>query len=155
MRELTLGLIALFTTYVIVIVLLLIHMHIVVLEHSFIFNWVMIFVSIASALSIPFVYAAIQRRRKINMIRNFWKEQKRLVQNNDDVDIDEILNDLITIREYVRSIYNAFDFIQYTQRIRYIKQLSQKSKDQKLILEYTVSMLDGFIAKKIRLFEIN
>ena len=119
-------------------------------------NGIMVLISLSSAISIPYVYTVFQRYRKMNIIKEIWNEKIRLIENEDETELKEFIREFTDINDYVKEVYSAWDYLEYTQRIRYIKQITRNERiDQKIVFRYIVETLKEFSKKRINLFAIN
>ncbi len=97
-------------------------------------SWIMVSISISSALSIPFVYDHIKQNRKKNNAKKFIKKHRDSIDHirKNDTDLEMILNqiveDLENIEPYIREAYNEFDYTAYIRKISFIKKSRNKNK---------------------------
>ena len=117
------------------------------------FNWIVISISLLSAISIPFLYDHIKQNRKKKSLKKFWKQELRIIKsiNPDDPRALETLSQIIFNLEglegYVVGAFNEIDHNRYLLSVRMIKDSLDKGISINNIKEEMKKTLEGLTDK--------
>lgn len=102
-------------------------------QHKHTIDWIMISITLASAVIIPFLYNYIVQNNKRRKLKEFWKSRLRMIESIVDLNdeksknsIKQIFLDLEEIESYVIEVYSVGEFGFNMPHIRMIKDTLKK-----------------------------
>lgn len=99
------------------------------------FNWIMVLISLLSAIGIPFIYDHIKQNRKKNNVKKLIKRYSKAIRDTKKNYkhakniINQIIEEMYTIEPYVQDSYNEDVYIAYERQIKRLKELGENNNE--------------------------